>query len=72
MENEIILYTDKNGKTNVSVRLADEDVWVTQNQLESVAFCCISTIQMWLSDYSFLEKQVQIFLRPTSIFSFLR
>ena len=33
MENEIILYTDENGKTNVSVRFADEDVWVTQNQL---------------------------------------
>ena len=30
MENEIILYTDENGKTNVSVRFADEDVWVTQ------------------------------------------
>lgn len=36
MENEIILYTDENGKTNVSVRFADEDVWVTQNQLAQV------------------------------------
>lgn len=33
MENEIILYTDKNGETNVSVRFADEDVWVTVVQL---------------------------------------
>ena len=31
MENEIILYTDENGKTNVSVRFSDGDVWVTQN-----------------------------------------
>lgn len=27
-ENEILLYSDENGKTNVSVRFADEDVWV--------------------------------------------
>ena len=33
MENEVILYTDENGKTNVSVRFADEDVWVTAVQL---------------------------------------
>ena len=26
MENEIILYTDENGKTNVSVRFADEKI----------------------------------------------
>ena len=36
MENEIILYTDENGKTNVSVRFANEDVWVTQNQLAQI------------------------------------
>ncbi|MBQ5610083.1 MAG: virulence RhuM family protein [Fibrobacteraceae bacterium] len=33
MENNIILYTDENGKTDLSVRFADEDVWVTQVQL---------------------------------------
>ena len=32
-ENTILLYHDENGKTNVSVRFADEDVWVTQVQL---------------------------------------
>ena len=36
MENEIILYTDENGKINVSVRFADGDVWVTQNQLAEI------------------------------------
>jgi hypothetical protein len=35
-ENEILLYTDENGKTNVSVRFADEDVWVTQTQLAEI------------------------------------
>ena len=36
MENEIMLYTDENGKTNVSVRFADEDVWVTAVQLAEI------------------------------------
>ena len=35
-ENEILLYTDENGKTNVSVRFAEEDVWVTQVQLAEI------------------------------------
>lgn len=32
-DNSFLLYKDENGKTNVSVRFADEDVWVTQVQL---------------------------------------
>ena len=36
MNNEIILYTDENGKTNISVRFADEDVWVTAVQLAEI------------------------------------
>lgn len=36
MENNIILYTDENGKTDISVRFADEDVWVTQKQLVEI------------------------------------
>lgn len=35
-ENGIILYTDENGKTKISVRFADDDVWVTQNQLAEI------------------------------------
>ena len=35
-ENEILLYSDENGKTNVSVRFADEDVWVTAVQLAEI------------------------------------
>lgn len=33
MENEILLYSDENVKTNVSVCFAEEDVWVTAVQL---------------------------------------
>lgn len=32
-DNSILLYKDENGKTSVSVRFANEDVWVTQAQL---------------------------------------
>ncbi len=36
MENNIILYQDENGLTNVSVRFADEDLWLTQNQIAEI------------------------------------
>ena len=32
-ENKIILYQDDNEITRVSVRFADKDLWLTQNQL---------------------------------------
>ncbi len=35
-ENKIILYQDDNEITRVSVRFADEDVWLTQNQLAEI------------------------------------
>lgn len=35
-QNNIILYTDTDGKVNVNVRFAEEDVWLTQNQLAEV------------------------------------
>ena len=35
-ENTLILYNDTDGKVNVNVRFAEEDVWLTQNQLAEV------------------------------------
>ena len=35
-EKKIILYQDDNEITRVSVRFTDEDVWLTQNQLEEI------------------------------------
>ncbi len=35
-ENKIILYQDDNEITRVAVRFADEDVWLTQNQLAEI------------------------------------
>ena len=34
--NKIILYQDDNEITRVSVRFADEDLWLTQNQLADI------------------------------------
>ena len=49
MENEIILYTDENDKTNVSVRFADEDVWVTAVQLAEIPLQPRCNYRNWLS-----------------------
>lgn len=35
-ENNVILYQDDNEVTRVSVRFADEDLWLTQNQLAKI------------------------------------
>ena len=35
-ENKIVIYQDENGVTNVSVRFADEDLWLTQNQIAEI------------------------------------
>ena len=35
-ENKLILYKDEEGKVNVNVRFADEDVWLTQAQLVEI------------------------------------
>ena len=37
-ENKIILYQDDDEITRVSVRFADEDLWLTQNQLAEIYF----------------------------------
>jgi len=35
-ENKLILYKDDDGKVSVNVRFADEDVWLTQEQLATI------------------------------------
>ena len=35
-ENKLILYKDKEGKVSVNTRFADEDVWLTQEQLATI------------------------------------
>ena len=50
-ENKIILYQDDNEITRVSVRYADEDLWLTQSQLSEIyqtSKSKESLIKMWL------------------------
>lgn len=35
-ENTVLIYQDENEITNISVRFADEDLWLTQNQLAEI------------------------------------
>lgn len=35
-ENKIIIYQDDNDITRVSVRFADDDLWLTQSQLAEI------------------------------------
>ena len=35
-DNKIILYQDENGVTRVSVRFAEDDIWLTQNQIAEI------------------------------------
>ena len=35
-ENKLILYKDEEGRVSVNVRFADEDVWLTQQQLAEI------------------------------------
>lgn len=34
--NQIILYQDENGITNISVQFVDEDLWINQKQLAEI------------------------------------
>ena len=35
-ENNIIIYQDEDGVTKVSVRLVNQDIWLTQNQIAEI------------------------------------
>lgn len=50
MENNIILYQDENEITRVSVRFADEDVWLTQNQLAEIYDTTQENISMHINN----------------------
>lgn len=43
-ENKIIIYQDDNEETRVSVRFADEDLWLTQKQLAEIYQTSISNV----------------------------
>jgi hypothetical protein len=49
-ENKLILYKDDEGKVNVNVRFADEDVWLTQAQLVEIYQSSKSNISEHISN----------------------
>ena len=48
-ENILILYKDDEGKVSVNVRFADEDVWLTQQQLAEIYYTTQENISMHIS-----------------------
>ena len=49
-ENKLILYKDEEGKVSVSTRFADEDVWLTQDQLAEIYQTTQENISMHISN----------------------
>lgn len=43
-ENNIIIYQDGNEMTRMSVRFADEDLWLAQNQLAEIYWTSVSNV----------------------------
>ena len=49
-ENKLILYKDDEGKVSVNTRFADEDVWLTQEQLAGIYQTTQENISMHISN----------------------
>ena len=49
-ENKLILYKDEEGKVSVNTRFADEDVWLTQDQLAEIYQTTQENISMHISN----------------------
>ena len=49
-QNKIILYQDDNEITRVAVRFADEDLWLTQNQLAEIYCTSLENITMHIKN----------------------
>ena len=49
-ENKLILYKDEEGKVSVNTRFADEDVWLTQEQLAEIYQTTQENISMHISN----------------------
>ena len=49
-ENKLILYKDDEGKVNVNVRFADEDVWLTRENLAEIYATTPQNISLHISN----------------------
>ncbi len=63
MNNEIMIYEDKDGVTKVSVKFTDEDIWITQNQLADI----YKTTQQNISQHIVsIYKDNELSIEPTN------
>lgn len=51
-ENKLILYKDEEGKVNVNVRFADEDVWLTRENLAEIYATTLRTLAFMSATYT--------------------
>jgi len=49
-ENKLILYNDDEGRVSVNTRFADEDVWLTQEQLATIYQTTQENVSMHISN----------------------
>ena len=49
-ENKLILYKDDEGRVSVNTRFADEDVWLTQEQLATIYQTTQENVSMHISN----------------------
>ena len=57
-ENKLILYKDDEGRVSVNTRFADEDVWLTQEQLATIYQTTQENVSMHISNI-YLDKELE-------------
>ena len=57
-ENKIVLYKDDEGKLSVNTLFADEDVWLTQEQLATIYQTTQENVSMHLSNI-YMDKELE-------------
>ena len=58
-ENNIIIYQDEDGVTKVTVRLVDEDIWLTQNQIAEIYKTTKQNISLHINNI-YKDKELDI------------
>jgi len=57
-ENKLILYKDDEGRVSVNTRFADEDVWLTQEQLATIYQTTQENVSMHISNI-YSDKELE-------------
>ena len=65
-QNKIILYQDDNEITRVAVRFADEDLWLTQNQLAEIYDTTKQNISLHIENFSKMGSWIRFELSRIS------